>query len=96
MRGKMVNTNKFCAKEHMTSEFKVRLARDKETGQVVAEIPALEISDYGLDSQEALGRLKRMVEFHLECLVAEGKPIPEEKKAGEGLYLRVKRPVGTT
>ena len=79
----------------MTSEYKVRLTKDKETGQVVAELPALDISDYGLDSQEALGRLKRMVEFHLECLVTEGKPIPEEKKTGEGLFLRVKRPVGT-
>ena len=78
----------------MTSEYKVKLFRDKKTGQVVAELPILEISDYGLDSQEALGRLKRMVEFHLECLVAEGKPIPEEKKAGEGLFLRVKRPIG--
>ncbi len=66
----------------MTSEYKVTLTRDKGTGQVVAELPTLEISDYSLDSREALGRLKRMVEFHLECLVAEGKPIPEEKKAG--------------
>ncbi len=77
-------------------EYKVKLAKDKETGQVVAEVPALDIADYGLDSQLALGRLKRMVEFHLECLLAEGKPIPEEKTGGQGLFLRVKPPVGPT
>lgn len=77
-------------------EFKVKLAKDKETGQVVAEVPALDIADYGLDSHLALGRLKRMVEFHLECMLAEGKPIPEEKTGDQGLFLRVRRPVGPT
>ena len=77
-------------------EFNVKLAKDKETGQVLAKVPALDIADYGLDSQLALGRLKRMVEFHLECLLAEGKPIPEESTGGQGLFLRVRHPVGPT
>ena len=75
-------------------EYLVRLIRDKETNQVVAEVPALRIADYGIDSQKALQRLKRMVAFHLGCLVAEGKPVPKEPSTGEGLYIRVKRPAG--
>jgi hypothetical protein len=31
-----------------------------------------------------------MAVFHLESLEQEGKPIPQEKQTGEGLYLRVK------
>jgi predicted RNase H-like HicB family nuclease len=71
-------------------QFQVKLIRDKETGQVVAKIPALGIADYGMDSQTAIQRLKRMAVFHLESLEQEGKPIPQEKQTGEGLYLRVK------
>ena len=76
----------------MYYEFRVRLLKDKETGQVVAEIPTLDIADYGPDSQKALKRLKVMVTFHVECLLAEAKPIPQEKRAGEGLYLRIRHP----
>ena len=75
-------------------QFRVRLIKDKATGQIVAEVPALDIADYGPDSQKAFRRLKEMVAFHLECLVAEGKPVPQEKKDGEGLYLKVRRPTG--
>lgn len=71
-------------------EFSVRLLKDGETGQVVAEVPTLDLADYGADSQQAFDRLQKMVAFHLECLEAEGKPIPQEKSTGEGLYLRVK------
>jgi predicted RNase H-like HicB family nuclease len=70
-------------------EFQVRLTKDKDTGQVVAEVPTLDIADYGADSQQALRLLRKMVAFHLESLMDEGKPIPPEKRAGEGLYLRV-------
>lgn len=74
-------------------EFRVRLIKDKDTGQVVAEVPTLDIADYGPDSQKAFQRLAKMAAFHLECLVAEGKPIPQEKRFGQGLYLRVGCPV---
>ena len=77
-------------------EYHVRLAKDQKTGQIVAEIPTLEISDYGPDTQMALKRLEKMVAFHLECLLEEGKPIPEEKKTKQGIYLKVKRPVGAS
>ena len=77
-------------------EFRVRLLKDKETGQVVAEVPTLGIADYGLDSQQALKRLQQMVAFHLECLLAEGQPIPREKRSGQGLYLKVPYPLNAT
>ena len=74
-------------------QYRVRLIRDMETGQVVAEVPTLGIADYGLDSQQALARLQWMVVFHLECLLAEGEPIPREKRSGKGLYLHVPYPL---
>ena len=75
-------------------EYLVRLTRDEATNQIVAEVPALTIADYGPDSQKALQRLKRMVAFHLGSLMAEGKPLPKESRTGEGVYIRVKRPAG--
>ena len=77
-------------------QFQVTVQRDSETGQVVAEVPGLDIADYGIDSQEALDRLREMLTFHLESLVTEGKPVPLEGPQTEGLYLRVRLPVGAT
>ena len=77
-------------------QFQVIVQRDHKTGQVVAEVPALDIADFGIDSQEALDRLREMLTFHLECLVSEGKPVPLEEPQAEGLYLRVRLPVGAT
>ncbi len=70
-------------------DYLVRLVEDKETDQVVAVVPALNLEEYGLDSQEALQGLRRMVAFHLGCLVAEGRPVPKEPRSGEGVYIRV-------
>lgn len=56
------------------------VSRDAETGQVVAEIPALQIADYGKDLPESLNHLEEMFCFHLECLQVEGKPISEERE----------------
>jgi len=73
-------------------EYKVKLSRDKETGLVVAEVPALGIADDGVDKGQALANIRHMVAFHLDCLLEEGAAIPEEKHKGEGIYVRVKRP----
>lgn len=73
-------------------EYRVSINRDTETGQVVAEIPALGIADHGKDLPHALTHLEEMLRFHLECLQEEGKPIPEERHVEEGFYLRVKLP----
>ena len=73
-------------------DFSVRLYRDRETGQTIAEVLALEVAEYGADTRAAFSRLKAMVSFHVECLVSEGKPVPRERGVKEGLYLRIKPP----
>ena len=56
--------------------YRVVLSYDSETGQTIAEVPALDIVDYGADASEALSSVKEMIAFHLECLMLEGKPAP--------------------
>ncbi len=72
-------------------EFHVKVWRDQDSQQVIAEVPTLDLADYGADTPEALSHLQEMVAFHLECLLKEGKPIPREQD-GEGLFLRVRLP----
>lgn len=72
--------------------YHIVFTRDPETDSVVAEIPALQIADFGADVPDALERLQAMVTFHLDCLVQEGKPIPTEDRDEAGLYLRVQPP----
>lgn len=38
--------------------------------------PALDIADDGDTVEEAIANIKKTIEFHLECLVEEGKEIP--------------------
>ncbi len=73
-----------------TLQYQVVFTRDSETASVVAEIPTLQIADFGADMPETLERLQAMVAFHLDCLRQEGKPIPTEKGEEAGFYLRVK------
>jgi predicted RNase H-like HicB family nuclease len=75
-----------------TWSYYVGFTRDPETASVVAEIPALQIADFGADVPEALERLQAMVTFHLDCLVQEGRAIPAGEREEAGLYLRVKPP----
>lgn len=75
-----------------TLNYHVVFAGDPETASVVAEIPALQIADFGADVPEVLERLQDMAIFHRDCLVREGKPIPTEEREEAGLYLRVKLP----
>ena len=75
-----------------TAHYQVVFTRDPATASVVAEVPALQIADFGVDVPEALERLQAMAIFHLDCLVQEGKPIPTEEREEAGFYLRVKLP----
>ncbi len=75
-----------------TLAYRVLVTKDPETGSVVAEIPTLQIADFGADVPEALERLRAMLSFHLECLQEEGKPVPSEEADEEGFFLRVKLP----
>lgn len=73
-----------------TVQYQVVLTHDPVVATVVAEIPALQISDFGVDGPEALDRLQAMAIFHLDCLVQEGKPVPPGEKEDAGFYLRLK------
>lgn len=73
-------------------DYKVRLQWDAETNQVVADIPALGISDYVPDAALAFESLREMAAFHLECLLEEGTPAPVETDESEGVFIRVRRP----
>lgn len=73
-------------------DYQVAFTRHPETATVVAEIPALQIADFGIDLPEALDRLQAMAIFHLDCLAQEGKPIPTEEREEAGFCLRVKLP----
>ena len=73
-------------------QYRVIITKDEETGSIVAEVPALQLADYGGDLPEALGRLQSMLVFHLDCLREEGKPFPVERGDEEGFYLRVHLP----
>ena len=57
-----------------TVHYHVVFTRDLETASVVAEVPALQIADFGADVPEALEHLQAMAIFHLDCLAQEGKP----------------------
>ena len=65
-------------------QYQVAFTRDPETASVVAEIPALQIADFGVDVPEALDRLQSMATFHLDCLIQEGKPVPTEEREEVG------------
>jgi predicted RNase H-like HicB family nuclease len=73
-------------------QYRVVVKKDPETGSVVAEIPALQLADYGADVPEALDRLQKMLTFHLDCLREEGKPLPADREEQEGFFLRVNLP----
>ena len=61
-------------------QFKIVLSHNSQTGQTVAQVPTLDIADYGIDTEKALSSLQDMLVFHLECLVSEGKAIPREER----------------
>lgn len=76
--------------------YRVVLSYDSETGQTIAEVPALDIVDCGADASEALSSVQEMIAFHLECLILEGKPVPSEESHEEDLYLQVRLPIGVS
>ncbi len=73
-------------------QYYVVLRKDPETGSVVAEIPALQLADYGADVPETLDCLQAMLSFHLDCLREEGKSFPSDRDDQEGLFLHVNLP----
>ncbi|MFH1896505.1 MAG: type II toxin-antitoxin system HicB family antitoxin [bacterium] len=56
---------------------------DKGTNIYVTQVPTLGISDYGNTIEEALENTKKLIKFHIECLLEEGEPIPEPDNSDE-------------
>jgi len=75
----------YCMKTTLLN-YSVIIEPDAETGTnkpvFSAYCPALGIADYGNTIDQALKRIKKTIEFHLECLQQEGEPIPESSAQG--------------
>jgi hypothetical protein len=67
---------------HPSLLYHVAFTRDADTDRVVAEGPALDLADFGVDVPEALDRLQAMVSFHLDGLAQEGKSNPSRAEGG--------------
>ncbi len=62
-----------------TKIFNYKIVIEKEKNNYVAYCPALGLSDFGKNIDEALKRMKKLIKFHLETLLELGYPIPVEK-----------------
>ena len=51
--------------------YRVLLTGDPDTEQVVVEIPALAIAEYGQDVLQAIARLSEMLRFSLYALLSQ-------------------------
>lgn len=73
----------------MIAEYKVLYSFDKETGQVCAEVPALNhLSDFGNDFKEAEKNITKAVELYLKHLHARSQKLPQER-ARKGTFIRL-------
>ncbi len=73
----------------MIAEYKVLYSFDKETGQVCAEVPALNhLSDYGKDFKEAEKNITKAVELYLDHLRTKRQELPQER-ARKGTFIRL-------
>jgi antitoxin HicB len=62
--------------------YSVLLTPDAEDGGFTVRVPALPgLHTQGDTYDEALANARDAITFHLECLAAEGEPIPEEVTA---------------
>jgi predicted RNase H-like HicB family nuclease len=76
----------------MYVQYRVIYKFDKETGEVCAEIPALNyISDSGRNFKEAERNIKKAVSIFLEHLTSRSMPIPPET-GRTGTFIRVPFP----
>lgn len=78
--------------------YSVIIEPDTETGTnkpvFSAYCPTLGLADYGNSIDQAIKRIKKMIEFHLDCLVEEGKKIPQPNTT-QGIFTHVQVSVPT-
>lgn len=69
-------------KKQTLLNYNILIEEDEHTGTdekcYAVYCPTLSLADWGDTIEEAAENMKKMIEFHLECLVAEGEEIPEE------------------
>jgi predicted RNase H-like HicB family nuclease len=76
----------------MWRNYRVILKTERENGQICASLPKLNnISDFGSTVEEALENLRKLAQFALECMQADGAEIPPSDRNGR-LYLSLRVP----
>lgn len=78
----------------MWRNYRVILKTERENGQICASLPKLNnISDFGSTVEEALESLRKLAQFALECMQADGEEIPPSDRNLNGrLYLSLRVP----
>lgn len=73
--------------------YRIVVEPDEEVGTgkpcYTAHCPTLEIADFGETIEQALINIKKLIKFHLECLIQEGSEVPPQDKE-EGLITNLK------
>jgi antitoxin HicB len=71
-------------------EYTVFLQPDPEDGGYTVIVPALPgVVTQGDTLEEAISMAKEAIELHIECLAADGEPIPEETVRPQAISIRV-------
>lgn len=65
----------------------------KESGYAVY-CPTLGLSDGGDTIEEAIVNMKKLIEFHLDCLIKEKKPLPVDSEEEIVVTTKVRIPKG--
>lgn len=64
--------------------YRIILEPDKRTGTneagYAAYCPTLGLADGGDTIEEAIANMKKLIEFHLECLIKEKQPLPVDSE----------------
>ncbi len=63
--------------------YKIIVEKERHKGKIVyvASCPALGLFDWGKTIDQSMGRITKLIKFHLESLEDAGQPIPIEKES---------------
>jgi predicted RNase H-like HicB family nuclease len=67
---------------------------DPETGDICASVPALDLGSHGGTLEEARAMIREALALHLEGLLEENMPIPQDVQTVERITVEI--PVSTT
>lgn len=68
--------------------YRVVVATDRHSGEIVASLPSLNwTADFGASVEEALVNLRRLAKGFVQVLQDEGEPVPPSDPPAEGLFL---------